>query len=515
MVDSRLGRRAMLGQVLLAGAAQLGMQHPRAAGAETRDRLTISFPVDVPSWDAVAHSYPPAMPIYRSVFDSPLALSPELEIVPSVVTEWRYASADRLALEVTLRDDVLWHNGETLTADDFKFTFDDRPKDEHHMAIADVWNETLTGIDVLTPTRAVMRLSRPMPTAVPWLAFFASYLMPRRYFAAIRGKAGFMRAPIGSGPYRLASYERGRRIVLEAFDRYWAGRARIARVAFEIARDPAARVAAIESGAADIAAELPLREVARLAARPGLVGRLDPTTELILLQVPNAGPLADRNVRLAAHHAIDKQALSRDFFLERAVPLSVPATRGTPGDVPDFVFRTSAERAHALLAQSGFGPDNPVRFPLLTTRGAFANDHEIALAIAAMWAPVGIAAEIQVVSFADYVELAHTNRLPGPCLFSWVNPTGDPEFYAGYLLNPESRLAAWRSDELRAQFTALAALPDLAQRHEAYRALGRAMVEDGTTIPLLQGVAGTVHTQALNFRPWQNGWILPYFQAWA
>jgi peptide/nickel transport system substrate-binding protein len=511
MTSRRITRRAALGAL---GAAALAPAAPRRAAAEAHDQLVISYPVDVPSWDPIAQTFPWGMSIYKSVFDSPLTQEPDLRLVPNVISSWRTLTPDGLNLEVNFRDDVLWHNGDRLTAEDFKFSFDERPKADTTLAIAGIWNRPLRTIDVVTPTQAVMRFNTPMPTAAPWLAFIGSFIVPKRYFEQV-GKQGFMRAPIGSGPYRLVEYQQNSRIVLEAFDRYWRGRARVNRVIFEIVRDPTARVGAIQAHAADIAVQLPIREADRLSHVPDLVSRIDPQTEIMLLQIPNSGAMQDRNLRLALHHAINKEAISRALFAGRATAISVPATPGTPGYIPDYVFPYSEERARALLAQSGFSAQNPARFRFLTTNGTFPNDFDVARAIQQMWRRVGIEAELQVVELATYLELSHSGQLPGPVLYSWANATGDPEIYAGYILHPDLRFSAWKSDDMRERMRALFAEVDEGRRFAGYRETERYAVEQGYTIPLLQGVTTVAHARGLDFHAWQNGWILPYFQSWS
>ena len=115
-------------------------------------------------------------------------------------------------------------------------------------------------------------------------------------------------------------------------------RAKIKRVTFEIIKDPSARVAAVQSGQVDLTINVPVREVTRLAKEATLEGQIDPITRVILLQCRNDEGFSDQNVRLAAHHAIDKVALSKAFYNGAAVPLSVPATPGTPSYLPDFKF---------------------------------------------------------------------------------------------------------------------------------------------------------------------------------
>ena len=71
-------------------------------------------------------------------------------------------------------------------------------------------------------------------------------VLPRAYYEKV-GEQGFRKAPIGSGPYRLVSYERNSRIVLEAYEKHWRGPARIKRLTFQIMPDGVARAAAIRA----------------------------------------------------------------------------------------------------------------------------------------------------------------------------------------------------------------------------------------------------------------------------
>ena len=86
-------------------------------------------------------------------------------------------------------------------------------------------------------------LALPFATLPARLSIFGSAILPKAHVEKV-GMTAFMAQPIGSGPYRLVSYSRESRIVLEAFDRYWGGRAPIKNVTFEIVKDPTARVAA-------------------------------------------------------------------------------------------------------------------------------------------------------------------------------------------------------------------------------------------------------------------------------
>jgi dipeptide transport system substrate-binding protein len=513
-----LDRRRLL-QLGGAAAALAGLGLPADAlaqaaggGPAARNQLTIAYPADVPTWDPNARSLAPVQSIYKCVFDQPLSQNPDITPRPALITAWKVIDDKGLALELAFRDDILFHDGSPMTAADFRYTFFERPsapvpEGGRKLDTSFLWRR-VTDIEVASPTKAVMRFSEPMPSAVAWLYFLCSYVVPMAYIERV-GLDEFQRKPIGTGPYRLVEYQQGARIALEAFDRYWGGKPPIQRVTLEMVRDPTARVAAVEAKRVDMSIDVPIREAVRLGTVAGLTARIDPTADITLLQITRNGAFAEEKVRLAAHHAINKEAISKALFQGHAKPISVPAAHGTPGYPADFVFPFSEERAVALLREAGHRPDKPVAIKFATTNGVFPNDFDMARAMAAMWKKVGINAEIEVIELSTYQERLRAGTLPEATMYQWGNAAGDPEFYGGYLLDPASIFSAFKIDDMRDRVRALLVETDQDKRFAGYKALHRYAVERGYSIPLLQGTKTVVHGNAVNFVKYDNGYILP------
>jgi peptide/nickel transport system substrate-binding protein len=325
----------------------------------------------------------------------------------------------------------------------------------------------------------------------------------------------FREKPIGTGPYRLVEYQLNSRIVLERNDSYWGAKPKLKRIVFDIVKDPSARVAAIQSGQVDITVNVPVRDVERLKREAALSAEINPITRVILLQVRNDLGFEDANVRLAAHHAIDKAALSKAFYGGAAVPLSVVATPGTAAYLQDFKFDYSPDKAKAALAKSGFSAEKPAKIKFAATNGHFPSDYDIARAIVQMWQRVGIEAELETIEYAKYFELNRGAKLPEATLYSWDNATGDPEIFAGYLLNPKMPFSAWKGMDVGEKVLELFNVADYNKRIEGYRALNKVAVEAGATIPLLQSVVTVVRKKDLNYAKYQNGWILANTMDWS
>ena len=132
-------RRMILGS-LAAGVGALMPSKLARAQALDKSALSIAYPVDVPTWDPNALSIPTIQNLYQSVFDSPLRYSPQLTLQPRQVTEWKWADDKATRLEITLRDDIVFHDGTRLTMDDVKFSLADRGKADKKLIVGGMLN---------------------------------------------------------------------------------------------------------------------------------------------------------------------------------------------------------------------------------------------------------------------------------------------------------------------------------------------------------------------------------------
>jgi len=251
-----------------------------------------------------------------------------------------------------------------------------------------------------------------------------------------------------------------------------------------------------------------VREAERFMKDANFKAQLDPIQRVIIIQTRGDLGFADKNVRLAAHHAIDKKALSQAFYGGAAVPLSVVAPPGTPGFVEGYTFAYDVELAKKLLAESGYSTSKPAKIKMATTNGEFPGDYDMARAIVQMWKKVGIEADIEVVEYSKYFELNRGGKLPEATLYSWDNATADPEIFTGYLLNPHLPFSAWKEKEIGDEVAALFAVADYDKRIAAYKEINKKSVEYGAIMPLLQSVITVVRKKDINFEHYKNGWIL-------
>lgn len=511
----KIGRRSFMagGAATALAASMWPLRELLAQGAGDNDTLIISYPSDVPSWDPTAVTLPIAQSIYATVFDSPLRYSKDLKLGPMQITEWKWLDDKKQRLGITLHDGITFHDGSKMTMEDIKWSLLEHPAENPKLAIRGMF-PTLADVEISSPTQAVLVYKKPTPTAPIFLGFLAAFILPKAYMKKV-GTDGFLEKPIGAGPYRIVQYQRGSRLVLEAYDGYWGEKPAVKNVVFLFTPEASSRVALVESKRAGLATDTPIRETERLSKTPGITSKIYPISAMYMLKVPsNITPFDNDNIRKAVHLAIDKAALSKALYAGKAPVLSIVATKNSPAYIDDYVFPHDTKEAVALLAKEGYSVKNPVKIRLLTTNGAFPNDYDMARVLVSMWKKVGIDATLEETTGAKAMEQSHNQKLPGLFLYSWANATGDPDNGAGRLLDPRLRFSVWRDQALGPRIDALFSEIDEDKRIAGYQSLLKEASENSWVIPLLQGVATIAHDSRLNVELQENGYISPRLYSW-
>jgi peptide/nickel transport system substrate-binding protein len=295
----------------------------------------------------------PFMVLY-ALHDAVAKPMPGKSMAPSLAESWTISS-DGLTYDFTLRSGIKFHNGDPLTADDVKFSFD-RYKGAGNKALKD----KVRGVQVVDPLRVRFVLKEPWPD---FMAFYGSpatgagWVVPRKYIEKVSDD-GFKKAPVGAGPYRFVSFTPGIELVMEAFDQYWRKPPSVKRLVFKSVTEESTRLAMLKRGEADIAYSIrgPLAE--ELQRTPGLT--LKPTivhgTQWLNFvdQWDPKSPWADKRVRMAANYAIDRKAINQAETLgfSRITASLVPHTFEYAWQPPLWPYDPA--KSKKLLAEAGY-----------------------------------------------------------------------------------------------------------------------------------------------------------------
>jgi peptide/nickel transport system substrate-binding protein len=273
---------------------------------------------------------------------------------PCLAESWS-VSKDGLTYEFVLRRNAKFHNGDPVTADDVKFSFE-----RYKGASAKLLKDRVREVQVVDPARVRIHLKEPWPDFMTFYgtsATGAGWIVPRKYVEKV-GDDGFKKAPIGAGPYRVVSFNPGVELVLEAFEGYWRKTPHVKRMVFRSMPEETTRAAALKKGDVDISYLLsgPVAEDVKRTAGLKLVAAYPPA--VFWLDLPDQwdpkSPWHDRRVRLAASHALDRAGLNQAETLGFS-----RVTGGLVHRNLEFarVFEPPAfdpARARQLLAEAGF-----------------------------------------------------------------------------------------------------------------------------------------------------------------
>jgi peptide/nickel transport system substrate-binding protein len=292
--------------------------------------------------------------IFYALHDALVKPMPASLNAPSLAESWSM-SKDGRVWEFVLRKGARFHNGDPVTSDDVKFSFE-----RYRGAAAAVLKERVREVQVVDPGRVRFHLKDPWPDFMTFYGTSASgaaWIIPKKYFEKV-GEDGFRRAPIGAGPYKFVSLQPGIELVLEAFDGYWRKTPAVKRLVLRSIPDESTRAAALKRGEVDIAYFLngPIADDVRRT--PGLTLSAMRTNGVLFLMFPDqwtpGSPWADRRVRLAASLAIDRQAINEAESLGYSGPTGSIVPRHQEFALPIPPDPYDPKRARALLAEAGY-----------------------------------------------------------------------------------------------------------------------------------------------------------------
>jgi len=292
--------------------------------------------------------------VLYAVHDALVKPMPAGENTPSLAESWT-ASKDGLVYEFVLRKNAKFHNGDPVTADDVKFSFE-----RYKGAAAKLLKDRVRDVEVVDAGRVRFHLREAWPDFMTFYgtsATGAAWIVPRKYVEKA-GDDGFKKAPIGAGPYRVVSFNPGVDLVMEAFEGYWRKVPSVKRLVFRSMPDETTRAAALKAGDVDIVYLLSGPTAQEVKRTPGLRLAAAMPPGVTFLDLPEQwdpkSPWHDRRVRLAASHALDREGLNQAETLGLSHPTGglIPRVLDFARAYPPPAYDPA--RAKKLLAEAGY-----------------------------------------------------------------------------------------------------------------------------------------------------------------
>ena len=355
---------------------------PGAASAQAKDTLTVALVSHAQTLDPHMHFERVGILVNVNMFDSLLHRSAKLEFEPGLATSWKAVSDT--SWEFKIRKGVRFHNGDPMTPDDVKFSFD-RVLDQSKKSPQYGNIRAIKEVKVVDAETIQIVTDKPFPLLLERLVFFP--IVPKKHILAVGDQAFGTTAPVGTGPWKFVEWKRDQLIRLEAFDQYWRGKPPFKHLVFRAVPEFATQFAEIKTGGVDIIRDVSSDIVPELKANPQTYVSTTPILRVHYVEFDmRAAPFDKRGVRQAANYAVDKQTIIQKMMggLAQQVATTVqPLAFGFDREVKPYPY--DVKKAKELLAQSGY--PNGVDITLHSSSVAFRPNFE---AIGQMLTEAGI-----------------------------------------------------------------------------------------------------------------------------
>jgi peptide/nickel transport system substrate-binding protein len=481
--------------------AAVGSAQPGGAAPAGQMTWAVHFTL-APRWLDPAESegsITPFLTLY-AVHDAMLKPMPSGPSAASLAESWT-VSPNGLVYDFTLRANARFHNGERVTAEDVKFSFE-----RYRGANAGTFKERVQEVRVLDPRRIQFHLKEPWSDFITFYGTTAStagWIVPKKYVEQV-GEEGFRKAPVGAGPYKVVSFTPGVELQLEAFDGYWRKPPAVKKLIFRSLPDETTRAAALKRGDVDVAYFLNGAIAEEVRRTPGLRLMAVRSNTVFFLdfrgQWEAGSPWQDPRVRAAASLAIDRRTMNDAEQLGFGGLTGNVVPRTLEFALPIEADPYDPARAKRLLAEAGF------------PRGLDAGDFTIAPpyegtgeAIANYLAAVGIRVKIRTMERAAFFSAWPQGKLKG-LVFGGLGPAGNAATRLAILAVKGGPYAGGVLPEVQDLFERQARERDRKKREELLHQMQRILHEKKIFAPIwengfIRGVGPRVQEPALALIP--------------
>nr|WP_325194877.1 ABC transporter substrate-binding protein [uncultured Oscillibacter sp.] len=332
-----------------------------------------------------------------NVFEGLMKPTSTGDLIPAVAEDYT-VSDDRMTYTFTLREGVKFHNGETVTAEDVKYSIDRCADTSEGDPLVEAFS-VIQAVEILDERTVAITISEP---SNEFISYMTTAILPADYDQQDT-------APVGTGPFRFVSRAAQDSIVLEKFDEYWGTPAYLDKVTYKIIENADSIMMSLQSGAIDLFAHLTSTQVAQLGddfyVEEGTMNLVQ------ALYLNNAEkPFDDVRVRQALCYAVDKQAIIDMAFDGYGSPIGssmYPAFGKYFDDSLTNYYTKDVEKAKSLLAEAGY-PDG---FEMTITVPSNYQPHiDTAQVLVEQLKEINVTAKIELVEWGTWLSDVYAGR---------------------------------------------------------------------------------------------------------
>lgn len=407
-----------------AGGSAASGTEGAAEGGSAKDSLVVGLTANPTSLNPYATTDSPAYRVGYNIHETLVTRDADMNIIPGLAESWEIV--DDTTYVFKIREGVKFHNGETLTANDVKFSFDQLKDNPHAESVAGTIDfDNCKTVDDYT---FEMKMTTPFGPILQHLAHPVTSIVNEKAYTEA-GDA-YSEHPVGTGPYSFVEWKVDDYVQLTRFDDYWGDVAKIKDLTFRIIPESATRSIEVESGGIDVAIQVSPSEVSRLEGNDKVTVNFQEsfTTNFIGFGTTRT-PYDDIKVRQAVNYAIDKNAILAVVYQGigsvGSAPIS-PTVWGYNGNLTPYDY--NPEKAKELLKEAGF--EGGFTTTITTDENQVRRD--IAEMVQAQLGEVGITVEIVTLERGAYIDKVIAGELD-MFVLGW-STFGDPDYalYASF-----------------------------------------------------------------------------------
>lgn len=416
------GRMSRRHALTLAGGAAMGwtlarsvpLLRPSQARAAAPRTLRMAYASDIYTTDPLDNTDTTTHLVLSEMYDCLVQMGRSGKFEGNLAESWEYV--DDTTVRFHLRPGVRFHNGDPFTSADVKFTFDHIYDPAVKTPNAPLF-EPVEAVVPDGPMTVLVRTKKPYAALMNLL--YLMWIMPAAYYQKV-GQAGFVRAPVGTGPYRFKDWVKDVHVEMDAYPGYWRGAPQIQRYVYRPIPEDAARIGALQNNEVDLIRPLPVDQVEMVKAQPGLRVENRPGQMIYCgLDTLTFPPFKDRRVRQAMNYAVNVESIVKNLFLGFATRLNGPFFTVTPGYDPSLKpYPYDPTTAKRLLAEAGYGNGFDVTLTVPVGSQGAQKLPEVGQAIAGDLSRVGVRARVVQVEPAEGFSLYRARKFQ-MYLFPW------------------------------------------------------------------------------------------------
>ncbi len=485
--------------------------------------LVVAIGAEPENLDPLKMMSAPAATVAEHMVENLIYLDVDGEMQPALAESWE-AAEDGMSWYLYLREGVQFHDGTPFNAEAVKYNLDRflGVDDPDSAAVFAFLLGEVSEVEVVDEYTVQIHLENPFAPIVSHLSHsFIGMHSPDSLEALDEDE--FAEAPVGTGPFTFASWDRGNEIVMERNDDYWGEVPQLDSVTFKFVPEGSSRVIMLETGEVHAIMAVPPTDIDRLEGEPEIDVVHQTSVRVLYLGFNMEEEVfEDVRVRQALNYAVDKNAIIDTLFQGVGEPSTAPIVPAIFGYKQVGPYEYDQDRARELLEEAGYGDGLEVE--LYHPTGRYPQDDTVVEAVQAMLAEVGVDARLTTYDWGTYLDTVIVTPDEAEhdiYMLGWGTVTLDADYGLYALFHSTqwppygNNVSYYADDEVDALLDEARITPERDVREDLYHQIIEILWEDapwiflhdeGQVNAVRSNVEGLIHHPLENLSAW-DAWI--------